>query len=69
MNTHTLRLRTDEMIFTRSALAEQVDRYSLYWRKAFIEHGSFIANVYIPAIRSCQSVIQDIDKLLEQEVQ
>ena len=64
MRKYELTLWTDEMVFTRGALQEQLTRYSKSWRKTFIEVGADIAEVYIPAIRCCQSTIAQIDKVM-----
>lgn len=66
MNKFELILWTDEMVFTRGALIEQLERYSKGWRRTFIESGRSIAEVYIPAIRACQRVIEQIDEKMPQ---
>lgn len=65
MRTHNLILWTDEMIFTRSALSEQLERYSKGWRRTFIEYDASVASVYLPAIRSIRQVIKTIDKTMK----
>ena len=62
MNKFELTLWTDEMVFVRGALMEQIDRYSKGWRRTFIQHDAGIASVYLPAIRACQSMIAKIDQ-------
>jgi hypothetical protein len=64
MNKYELTLWTDEMVFTRGALSEQLDRYSKRWRETFMKYDAGIAEVYIPAIRACQSMIKKIDRAM-----
>jgi hypothetical protein len=64
MHKFTLTLWTDEMVFTRGAIQEQLDRYSQGWRRTFINYDAGIAEVYLPAIRSCQRMLEQIDKVM-----
>ncbi len=64
MNKYELTLWTDEMVFVRGACSEQINRYSKQWRKTFIEIGTDVAEVYLPAINACRSMIAKIDKAM-----
>lgn len=64
MNKYQLTLWTDDMIFTRGAIASQLDRFSRQWRKTFIDVGADVAEVYLPAIKSHQRMLKQIDEAL-----
>lgn len=64
MQKYQLELWTDEMVYMRGALQEQFDRYCRGWRKSFIEHGAFIADVYLPAISANRRTRAKIDKVM-----
>lgn len=64
MDKFEITLWTDEMVFVRGALMEQIDRYSKAWRKCFIEYDRDVATVYIPAIKACQATIRKLDKAM-----
>lgn len=64
MNKYQLTLWTDDMVFTRGAIEAQLDMYGKRWRHTFIEVGADVASVYLPAIRSHQSMLRQIDKVM-----